>query len=178
MTSSDLVGRQRREKKRLWGKWRPKWVANWLSSLSVPDLARLSIIFHRLSCSPTPPATSPAPIRLIVSCDLIFCELFLTRLAPTGLADFLRINQSHSSIYGDVGIAIGAPYKVRVRRATLSATSVESSLLSPHLQLSSGCSSQSRTRSPQKSPRSLLRRTRALPGLRRISCLMRQLAAY
>ena len=35
------------------------------------------------------PSTSPAPIRLIVSWDLISCD-FLTRLAPTGLADFLH----------------------------------------------------------------------------------------
>ena len=49
------------------------------------------------------------------------CELYLTRLATIGQADFPRINQSHSSIYDDVDIAdapIGAPYKVRVCGAT------------------------------------------------------------
>ena len=58
--------------------------------------------------------TSPATIRLILSCDL-----YLTRLAPSRVANFPRINQSHSSIYSDhVGIAddapLGGPYKARV----------------------------------------------------------------
>jgi hypothetical protein len=56
---------------------------------------------------------SPVPIRLILSCDL-----YLTRLAPSRLANFPRMNESHSSIYGDhVVIAdapLGAPYKDRV----------------------------------------------------------------
>ena len=39
---------------------------------------------------------SPVPIRLVLSCDL-----YLTRLASSRLANFARINESHSSIYGD-----------------------------------------------------------------------------
>jgi hypothetical protein len=71
--------------------------------------------YHVLTDAST---ASPVPIRLILSCDL-----YTTRLAPNNLANFPRINQSHSSIYGDrVGIADapsrGSIQSPSVRRAT------------------------------------------------------------